>query len=501
MIARLRPQGYAIPLSLCVAGVTLMLGLSAAQMTAGDLALSNRQYYQERARQVAEYGLHRRLVNPPPAITDTTTYALGEGLAANQAADLTQDSASVRCYDNSLGNLPSDSGCPVEVPVGFQYWVSEGTCSHNGQKLGSVRLGAIVRNGVPAGAAGAQIRRLKVVSSANVSYSSLDAVTGTHSNDENICSTPSLSQDALGHPLTFGTTIGSFAGRIQVAPAASDNVHDQGSTGPRLERNGGQFNIPEYTSPLNGAYTPSRQLTTDTSLPPGRYGVLEIAGAGQVDLNGDYYFERLVLRSGTRLRVAAEHTARVHVDTWVEQGGPQVVGLTNFNSSARNFRILVKPQPEPPAGMAVPAGIHVRAENGGRFSLQAPGACINVTTDPTGVVRGSIACDTLELDYGNAGPARSFVYDVSASLARSTRVGGPGPGNGSSGGTGGTTGNTNGSTTGDTSGGTTGDSVAPQPPTTGGDGGGGGEGEPPTQPVTVRKRSQFEAAILSVQTL
>ena len=55
-------RGYAIPLSLCVAGVTLFLGLSAAQMSAGDLGVSSHHYYQERARQMADYGLERCVV-------------------------------------------------------------------------------------------------------------------------------------------------------------------------------------------------------------------------------------------------------------------------------------------------------------------------------------------------------------------------------------------------------------------------------------------------------
>jgi len=134
----MKKRGYALPLSLCVAGVTLMLGLSAAQMTNGDLGLANHQYYQERARQAADFGLEYCVSHQ---VSSGSVIAV-----PSQSGAHPNDNVTVTMFSHG------QAGSPVEIPEGFEYWVAEGRSAERAgaSSLASARIGALVRYGLPA---------------------------------------------------------------------------------------------------------------------------------------------------------------------------------------------------------------------------------------------------------------------------------------------------------------------------------------------------------------
>ena len=93
-------RGFAIPVSLCVAGVVLFLGGSIAQLSSGDLQLSNHEYYQERARQVADFGLESGIAN---LLATNKSYTYQGTSGCNSSESAAPSRPSVRVSEISRG--------------------------------------------------------------------------------------------------------------------------------------------------------------------------------------------------------------------------------------------------------------------------------------------------------------------------------------------------------------------------------------------------------------
>ena len=436
-------RGYALPLSLCVAGVTLMLGLSAAQMTNGDLHLANHQYYQERARQMADYGLEYCVSHQ---------VLPGQQLPLNSLSSTHPfDNVSVKAYGYGA------AGSPVSVPQGFEYWVAEGRACEgpNAASLASARVGALVRFGMPAGSAGAQIRSLVVTSLGGdaVDYVVRDGVTNQQVQNESVCSSEYDGSPSLV-PLPFAPAqasvldlgnVGSFAGNFRVPRGVSQSVvHVNSAAAVPVSQDGGPLNVPTFSPPAGLA--PQGVLVVaddfDGVLPSGHYTSMELPAGAKVHLKGTYHFDVLKLSDNTpldaggTLQVNATDSAKVFVGELSLGRGR--LGLNNTHGSAQNFRFTLKalPPPEDPATDPPGPVLNFFLPNGGGVALVAGGHRISVQADSTSrEIRGAFSARALQVKFPAAGLGVDkkplFVYDVSATTARrSTAPRGGGAGNG-----------------------------------------------------------------------
>ncbi|MBX3172641.1 MAG: hypothetical protein KF760_34900 [Candidatus Eremiobacteraeota bacterium] len=417
----MKKRGYALPLSLCVAGVTLMLGLSAAHMTNGDLGLANHQYYQERARQMADYGLEYCVSH---------TVMAGSVLSLNSlSATHPFDTVTVQAYRFDT------PGAPVAVPKGFEYWVAEGRAGqHQGSApLASARVGALVCYGMPSGSSGAQVRSLYVNSPDAVDFSAWDGLTGQPVSNESVCASdydggaaPPLPFGGQTHVLDLGE-VASFSGNFRIPRGVSqDVVHFQpGATVP-VSPDGGPINVPTFSPPSGLPFVAGLSLPNDFDgpLPPGHYGSLEISPQANVHLNGTYHFDNLSLSGDTpagqggTLRVDSTDSAKVFVSKI--HLGPGRLGLSNAHGSAQNFRFTL--QVARPNGSAPDPLLNFKLSQGGGVALVADGHRVSLEADAnTREIRGAFSARALEVKFppGLSPFVRPrFVYDVSATTAR-----------------------------------------------------------------------------------
>jgi hypothetical protein len=418
----MKNRGYALPLSLCVAGVTLMLGLCAASMTNGDLSLANHQYYQERARQAADFGLEYCVSHqvPPGSILPVASLSNAHP----------HDNVTIQVFQTDT------PGAPVNVPPGFEYWVAEGHASENqsGPPLASARVGAMVRYGLPAGTAGAQIRSLSVQAGNDaVDFVVRDGLTGQPVANESVVSSD---YDGGNAPLPFpggGQSyildlgkVASFKGNFRL-PKGTDKtvVHQRGTTPINVSQDGGPTNIPTFSPPAGLTYISAYSVPDNFSgtLPSGHYGQLIIPPSAVVHLKGTYHFESLKLADSTPagrgglLKVDSDSSAKVYIDK-IDLGAGSL-GLTNQHGSAQNFRITLQPvrtsNLEPVLNFKLPEG--------GGVSLFAEGHRIALEADSSSrEIRGAFAAAALETKYPPAdsgnGASPIFIYDVSATTAR-----------------------------------------------------------------------------------
>ncbi|MBS2039735.1 hypothetical protein JST97_32415 [bacterium] len=417
----MKKRGYALPLSLCVAGVTLLLGFSAASMTHGDLNTANHQYYQERARQAADFGLE---------------YAVSHSVAPGSTIPLNSlsnphphDSVKISIY---LSDTP---GSPVQVPAGFEYWVAEGHASESagGVPLASARIGALVRYGFPTGTAGAQIRSL--VSAAGpdpVDFVVRDGLSG-----QTVLNEPIIASDYDGGslPLPFPSDqnhildlgrVNSFQGNFRLPRNTNQNViHQNGSTPISVTQDGGPANTPGFAPPAGLNYAGDRTLPDGYNdiLESGHYATLTIPASATVHLKGTYHFDTLKLSDSTAagqgglLQVNPTDSAKVFVDRL--RLGQGSLGLSNLNGAAQNFRFTLQ---SIPPGRSEPV-LNFKLPNGGAVAMVADGHRLSLEADSTSrEIRGAFSAAALKLSYppassgNNLNPA--FVYDVSATTAR-----------------------------------------------------------------------------------
>lgn len=418
----MKKRGYALPLSLCVAGVTLMLGLSAASMTNGDLSLANHQYYQERARQAADFGLE---------------YCVSHSVIPGNTVPVTSKS-NPHPHDNVTVQVfhPDTPGSPVQVPPGFEYWVAEGHASESkgGAPLASARVGAMVRYGLPAGTAGAQIRSLSVQSGKDpVDFIVRDGLTGQQVLNESVVSSD---YDGANIPLPFpggGQSyildlgeVASFQGNFRL-PKATDQkvVHQNGTTKINFAQDGGPMNTPTFSPPsgltyINGFTVPDNFTGT---LPSGHYGSLTIPPSALVHLKGTYHFDSLKLSDSTPagqgglLQVGKDDSAKVYVDKLDLGAGS--LGLSNLHGSAQNFRFTLQAtrpgNSEPILNFKLPGGGGVALfADGHRIALEADGSSREI--------RGAFSAAALLARFPAADGGNKlnpvFIYDVSATTAR-----------------------------------------------------------------------------------
>ncbi len=436
----MKKRGYALPLSLCVAGVTLMLGLSAAQMTNRDMSLANHQYYQERARQAADFGLEycvSHQVKPGTVLQ-----------VPSQSKTHPFDSVAVVMYSHGV------AGSPIQVPKGFEYWVAEGRARQhaNASPLASVRVGALVRYGLAAGSSGAQVRSLFVNSPRPVDFQVMDGLARRPVLGESVCASE---YDGAGSYLPFpGQTdaiqlgaVGAFGGSFRVPRGVDQSVVRFTSTLGNpipVAQDGGPINIPTFTPPAGLPDLGTRHLPNNFSglLPAGRYLWLEIPADANVGLKGTYQFDRLTLSSGVSagqggtLKVARFDSARVFV-SGIDLGSGSL-GLTNDNPSAQSFRFTLKAV-RPRADGVSPPLLNFKLPAGGGVALVADGHRVSLASDASRQIRGAFSTNALELKFPAAaqGLVRNpvFVYDVSASTARRASRSGPlGSGNDGDGG-------------------------------------------------------------------
>jgi len=460
-------KGYAIPLSLCVATVTLLLGLSAAQMSASDLQVASREYYRERAMQVAEYGLQRRL-----AIAIHDDEASTQYTGAWSSSRLSNDRVEVIVYNNRTGSLGTDSGCPVEVPVGFEYWVARGQAREGNRSVAEVRLGALVQWGEPVGAGGAQIRQLSVRNfgpsqgPAPVDFAAVEggSLVPLVREDEILCSTLAVTRDNV--PLPGGSIadlapvnlglVARFSGKVRIPSEAQNDVVESqrflpppppgfppipGAGEIPIDQTGGRLNIPEYSPPDLPSQTATIPSGGEANLVSGHYETLSIPDNTTVYLNGgDYHIGDLQLGNDATILNKDNLYSQVFVDNF-PANRPVTVG--NLHPEARAFRLYLKPSNEYASTEHMPASHPAKVlkmtQDGGRLSVIAPGHRLQLiassTVDPASLpnppgplgklVQGSFLCHRLDLDYpmsalGLPAPAR-FHYDITASQARRPR--------------------------------------------------------------------------------
>jgi len=406
-----RRRGYAIPLSLVVAGVTLVLGMSAAQMSASDLNLASQQYYGERARQVADLGLEYFAYYPP---TSTTAVRRLGSLAPSHR----DDQVSLQIFDNKSGTLPANSGCPVEVPVGFEYWLATGQARSGDHVLAEARVGSLVRPGSGAGSAGAQIRYFWAPD--NVTYSAIDGDNGDVIAGEAICASnvteapSSLPGDflTLTQALTFNS-VSQFNGILKLPEGApEDQIVDSPIVQAVAADSGGAFSLPHYTPPSTIAQRGVVTVTSDNQLPAGTYDELILQNNTATSLSGTYHVRRLRV-NGDRpvLQVSSGQQARVFVDEVVLLDSASRLNLQNHNGSARHFRLDLAPAAE----SSPPLLVKLIAE--GKVMIIAPGRKLQLEGDSSNTARGAFFAEQLKvaLDPGNS---PKFIYDVSANGAR-----------------------------------------------------------------------------------
>lgn len=412
----MKRQGYAIPLSLVVAGVTLVLGMSAAQMSASDLSLASRQHQLERARQIADLGLEMYSYHlHPPA-----SGAVLQGLPQNYPDDRVQ----LRVFDNKDGNLASDSGCPVEVPTGFEYWLATGEARSGTRVLATARMGTLVRPGLAVGSAGAQVRLLTAPS--GVSYQAIDGdapIAAPLLNEtlcaSNVSSAPTDLPSGQPTALAFGSPL-LFQGNVKLpVGAAIDQIVDSPAVQLQTSASGGSFSLSEYQPPGNLPDRGSLTLSSGTtSLAPGRYQDLQLHAGSEALLSGTYYVERLQVHSpDALLRVAQGSRGRLFVDSLELQGADSWLNLQNSNSSARQFRLDLKP-----ARQVVEQPLRLLLRHEGRVMVVAPGYPLALKTDTGNVVRGAFFAEHLRLLYPGSGSGK-FLYDVSADAGRGSETG------------------------------------------------------------------------------
>jgi len=412
-----KQRGYAIPLSLCVAGVTLFLGLSAAQMTAGDLNVANHLYHQERARQMADYGLERCVVQPVASGTELKWQSLSKAHP--------YDSVRVTVFG------PSTPGCPVVVPAGYEYWVSEGSVGTGSRTLATAKIGALVRYGQPAGTAGAQIRYMTVHAEDDdrVLFKVLDSTTGQEVPNETICSTEAREMPTATPPvaplLTTPVTlsmVSEFRGKVKIPQGASNSIVSYDIPAGKnvaITQDGGPLNVPQYSPP--SGLTPISELTVDDArdLSPGEYGILRLTPRARVTLNGTYHIGKLILTGGndseaSRLTAGTTRASKFFVDQ-IEQNSAQLE-IQNQRHKAGDFRITfqkVAPQTAAP--------LVVKMVEGGEAAIIAQGRAVKLTTDDHRGVQGSFSCEVLTVHYPEGSVTPEFVYDISATTARRPR--------------------------------------------------------------------------------
>ena len=401
-------RGYAVPLSLVVAGVTLIMGMTVAQMSAGDLQLANQQYHQERARQMAELAL------------DSFSYNQAASGASDGVVPLTNlvqahpdDDAQIQIFDNRLGNLPADSGCPVAVPAGYEYWVSTGRARTQNKVLAEVRMGSLVKSGLPFGSSGAQVHHLegKMVGS----YEAIDGSTGLAVNNAAICSTNTTDPADLPGPgflnitnvLSVDGASTNFAGKAKVPLGAPVAISD-GLPASALDNTGGAYAVPNYAPPL---VTPIGDLTVsgDTPLPEGGYNQLVLQAGAAARLNGTYHIKQLIVSSNASLRVESPSQAKVYVDNITQTDPAGRLSIRSNAGSAKSFKVNFKPV-KPSDN---PSPLLLQAANEGHFMLLAPGRKVLLESDATRIIRGSFCCEQLKLQYPSDSPSNRFVYDTS----------------------------------------------------------------------------------------
>jgi hypothetical protein len=418
-------QGYTIPLSLLVAGVTLVLGLSAARMTAGDLQAASHEYHRERARQMAEYGLELAATRPIPPGANLPWTSLSRTHP--------EDRVKLTVFQ------PGDAGCPVAIPPGHQYWIAEGTAGQGSRRLASARIGALVRFGRPLGSAGAQVRFASFHAANNdpVSFRVVDGRTQQEVPDEvvvsseatNMPGTPPPGAPFLTTPVSLGPVL-LFRGKVQIPQGAPESlVSYQAPPGAQVavEQNGGPLNVPEYSPPSGLTYATGQSISGPVQLPPGRYGTLTLTPQARVELNGTYHFERVVLdglstSQAARWVVPSQGQTRVFVDQITQNQA--LLEIENQQHVAGDFRLTfrqVAAETTPPIALKL---IH-----GGEASVVAQGRHLKLVSDGERRIKGAFCCGLLSAEFppGNH-PNPQFIYDISGSTARRPR--GPAPGGG-----------------------------------------------------------------------
>lgn len=441
-------SGYAIPLSLCVGCVALLLGIAATQLAAGDLGSASHLYYQERARQAADFALENYVAGgtgnagsgeltvtsngPQPVdIQGGANQSQGVALNGSPVTQLAavgfpslsnthpQDRAALTIYDNTAGNLPADSGCPVAVPAGFQYWVAHGEARENGRTVGTATVGALVRVGQPVGSAGAQVRFLTNRTSFLTEYGAEDQ-DGNPALMEMVCATNATQRNDVTNeePLSLAHAV-AFDGLARIPASAPDSFVDTspGSATVNLDRSAGPFNIPDYSPPALLQTYSGHIATNDPAQPAlaeGAYARWELDSNTLIRLDGTYHVQELVIRGSDSKLVALDHT-RLFVDHVTVTDPHDYLGLQNDTGTAAGLQVHFKPSQQIQS-----LKLQMELTSGGLSSTAlviAPNFALDVMGDSLMTIKGSFACETLNLDYHGSGSAR-FIYDVSANANR-----------------------------------------------------------------------------------
>lgn len=442
----MKRRGYAIPLCILVAAVALMLAVSALALSQQDVNLAQATIWNERALQVAHYGLECGVARGGFAKDDSRDNVYQATYSWRVADSLTEDEVEVTAYDNSAATpLAADSGCPVSVPRGYLYWVAEGKAVDSGTTRSKRRVGALLQMGIPLGSGGAQVSYLNRRNSTDSAPSTQDwsfQITdpdGNLATDQVLFATDQLTAGSLA----LGKS-GSVEGKIRIPTGASDDTATSVNQQLQIVRDGGAFNVSPYNPPPLAEQGDRTVNSVGETVPPGNYANLTLHEAAQLQ-SGTYHIGLLHLKNDdhSELRGPSDGSVvKLLVDDVIGEdpatGGR--LALFSHTTAAKAFKLTLGPvaggsagddvlSGGPPSGNsgggsqnqgAVMEGSSFELRtNGGPVQVVAPGRRIKALAGAlSNAVQGSFMCKQLTLmDSNSTQPAR-FLGDTSANSAR-----------------------------------------------------------------------------------
>ena len=335
-------RGMILSLAIVILVILLVLATGVTSMGTHNLNLAYRQLGDERAYQAAEAGLARACADLSLAKLRASDRTLVASKVYESPKGSNLDAARVEIFDNRLGTTPQPNGCPVKIPAGYLYLVSDAQL-RSGKIVNRRSVSALVALGGGGGLSyGVNCHSLKVNQGVLTAYDL------------------SRRSQLEGYPTVACRTTGPGDGKVQLG----DGLHPVTLTGdlflsPEVKAAvlGGHYTMtgggtvrnavspllfPLFTIPVlpeqPGTSLPHPQggpaAGEVTRLPEGHYAHLDIAGP--CTLQGRYVVDSLRVASGGSLSVSLGQCAEVYVSNLALP--PQICLL--HSGSSNHFKIF-----------------------------------------------------------------------------------------------------------------------------------------------------------------